>query len=101
MTQSTCILSLTHDEKSNLFGNTITFPHNFAIRGAVRKHVMDFCLKKNFRLLFVQLHIAPYSSPRFLVANFALFILSLLSAFISPKRKLMNVSFEKMKYTSH
>ena len=39
-------MSLTNDEKSNLFGNTITFPHNFAIRGAVRKYANDFCLKK-------------------------------------------------------
>jgi hypothetical protein len=32
--------------------------HNIAIRGAVRKYAMDFCLKK-FRLIFVQLHRAP------------------------------------------
>jgi len=51
--------------------------------------------------MFVQLYNAPLSSPRFLVVNFALFILSPLSAFMSPKRKLMNVSSEKMKYTSH
>jgi len=41
-------MSLTHDEKCNLFGNTIIFPQNFAIRGAVRKYAMGFCLKKNF-----------------------------------------------------
>jgi hypothetical protein len=79
--------------------NTITLPQMFAIRGAVPKYAMEFCLK-HFPVLFaisqcasVLLSLFGGKTPRNLYSP--------LSAIISPKRKLMNVNFKEMKYTCH